>query len=414
MGGGILDMEATDLSSRDPLRESGVERDHFTGDWFGAREALVRRGVHFQFGHIGEVLANVSGGRERGAVVEGLGELALEIELDRLTRIWPGATLRVSSLWLHGEGPTRRLAGDALAASNIDGYDSIRLYEWWLQQAFLADRVSIRAGSLLADKEFAGTEGGSLLINSAFGWPAFISGNVRNTGPGFYVSALGARARVELDESSHFQGGVFDGDTFDSASGNPRVNASGTHLTLKRRQGAFVLSELGRRWSHGPTNAPLDGAVKLGGWVHTGDFPDRWRTGRKYDANFGMYAAVEQRLWCARDGGRCVGVFLRCGGSPPDRSTCGFVIDAGIACDGMVPGRPADKLALGLVHADFAGTRGGYQAFADYEQVVEITYVLAVRPWWNLQPDLQWISHPGGRAGAGHALLVGARSTVTF
>jgi porin len=414
LGARVLATELTDPSSRDPLRESGAERDHLTGDWFGAREALVKRGVHLQFGYIGEGLANVSGGRERGAAVEGLGELALELELDRLISFWPGATLRVSSLWLRGEGPTRRLAGDALAASNIDGYDSLRLYECWLQQSLFADRISIRAGSLLADKEFAGTDGGSLLINSAFGWPAFISGNVRNTGPAFYVAAPGVRARVALDDRSHFLCGVFDGDAFDSASGNPRVSASGTHYTLNGRQGAFVLSELGRGWSHGPTNAPLAGAVKLGGWVHTGDFPDQRRAGRRHDANFGLYASLEQQFWCARGGDRCVGVFLRAGGSPPDRSACAFVIDGGIACTGVLPGRAADKLALGFIHADFSGTRSGYQAFAVYEQVVELTYVLAVRPWWNLQPDLQWISHPGGRAGAGHALLVGARSTVTF
>lgn len=97
----------------------------------------------------------------------------------------------VSALSLLGRGPTERYLGDFLAASNTEGYESLRLYSWW----FEAGRAgwSLRAGALLADEEFGGTDGGGNFLNSAFGWPAFISANTLNTGPAFFVAAPGVR-----------------------------------------------------------------------------------------------------------------------------------------------------------------------------------------------------------------------------
>ncbi len=402
--------------SRNPLRETGREGDHLTANWRGARDWLVSRGVHFQLGYIGEGLANLSGGIRSGARQAGLGELALELDLERFTRCWKGGSLRVSALWLHGHSPSKDLIGDSLAASNIDGHDSVRLYEWWLQQELPGDRLSIRAGSLLADKEFAGTDSGGVLLNSAFGWPAFISGNVLNTGPAFYASAPGIRVRAEAGDRWYFQSGVFDGDSFDSASGNPRVNESGTHFALHSRQGALVLNELGFRANPSKDSAGLPGTFKLGVWAHSADFQDNTRAGRGHDGNFGAYFAAEQMLWRAETNGHCgsLSAFFRAGGAPPDRSAFAFVIDAGFCHTGLLPGRAEDRLAVGFVHADIAGAGRSYAAFSSHEQAVEATYSAVVTPWWSLQPDVQWIHHPGGRHGFEDALVLGLRTTLTF
>lgn len=72
-----------------------------------------------------------------------------------------------SLLLLEGRGPTERFLGDFLAASNIEGHSSVRLYTWWIEARHLT--WSLRSGALLADEEFAGTETGGNLLNSAFG-----------------------------------------------------------------------------------------------------------------------------------------------------------------------------------------------------------------------------------------------------
>ncbi len=378
------------------------------GDWWGLRTSLVERGVHVQVGYIGEVFANVSGGLRRDARYEGLGEMALNIDFERLTERWHGGSFRASSLWLLGDGPSE-LANDVLTASNIDGYDSLRLYELWVQQNVFNNCISLRAGSLLADEEFAGTEYGGHLLNSAFGWPAFISGNVINTGPAFYVASLGVRLRLDPGHQWYAQAGVYDGDSFDSRLGNPRVNASGTHFHLNSTQGALALAETGWRRNSDASDHGLPGVYKLGGWIHTGDF------GRN-GAKFGAYVTAEQLLWRENGahGEQGFGVFFRAGGSPAGRSTFPLVIDTGLHYTGLIPGRDQDNAALGYVYADLSDRRGGHTIFQNFEQVLELTYDFVVRAWWSIQPDVQWIQNPGGKDGPGHAFLLGLRSTLTF
>ncbi|HWN95864.1 MAG TPA: carbohydrate porin [Methylomirabilota bacterium] len=413
-GGADLASTAGEITSRNPLHETGSERDHLTGDWGGARTRLTDRGVHFQFGYIGEVFGNVAGGEKRGVVYEGLAEMALELDLEKLAQ-WHGGLLRVSGMSLHGRGPSR-LAGDALTASNIDGHDSVRLYEWWAQQSLFHDTVSIRAGSLLADDEFAGTTGGGRLLNSAFGWPAFISGSVLNTGPAFYVSALGVRLRIDPGQGWYVQGAVFDGDSFDSPGGDPGANPHGTHYQINSEQGELAMSEVGLNWHQSATNGALAGQVKLGAWFHTADFPDNASGSRIHEGNFGGYIAVEQKLWQESDesADQSVEVFARFGGSPEDRSTFAFVIDAGLSYAGPIPWRDQDTATIGFVHADFSDTRSGYKAFRNYEQALELTYELVLRPWCSVQPSVQWIHNPGGKHGPDDALLIGVRSTISF
>jgi porin len=54
--------------------------------------------------------------------------------------------------------------------------------------------------------------------------------------------------------------------------------------------------------------------------------------------------------------------------------------------------------------------------------VYELSYIIQLAPWWTLQPDLQYIVHPGGNvpdpnnpADTVHnAVVVGARTTINF
>jgi porin len=58
----------------------------------------------------------------------------------------------------------------------------------------------------------------------------------------------------------------------------------------------------------------------------------------------------------------------------------------------------------------------------DEEVVLEMTYAAQIAPWWIVQPDLQYIVHPGGNvpnpnnptAAIGNAFIAGIRSTIKF
>lgn len=428
--------------SRDPLRETGNEAEHLLGDWAGQRSRLVQRGVHLQLGYVGEVIANLSGGKRTGAVYEGIAEVALGLDLERITHGgWRDAYFHICGLWAHGASPSSRLTGDALAASNIDAYDSLRLYELWLEQNFADGKLSLRAGSLLADTEFAGTDFGGTLLNGAFGWPTFISGNTLNTGPAFPVSALGVRARWMPHDQWYAQAGVYDGDNFDSPTGDRRINAHGTHWKFNPQQGAFIIGETAFRLNQGSGDRGLPGTYKLGAWWHTADFADQRHDAsggsfivsglppKTHRENFGAYFTAEQQLWregAASPTAQGLGVFGRFGAGPRDRSAFEFVAEGGLHYTGLLPGRDADKLALGVIYAqvsrdvrssqsdDAAFNGTAYPAFADHELVCEATYRCVVKPWWTIQPDLQFIHHPGGSAAIRDAWVVGLRTNITF
>jgi len=404
------------FSSRDPLAETGRESDHLTGDWGGWRTKMLERGFHFQLGYIGETMASVSGGLRRGGSYNGLVKAALEVDTERATGGWRGGNFFASALALHGDSLSAKRVGDATALSNLDAYDSVRLYELWLEQSLWDGRVSLRAGQLLADEEFAFTEYGGLFLNSAFGWPHFISANTVNTGPAFFATALGARLKLEPREHFYLQAGVYDGDTFDDPlGGDPRKNARGTRFHLGGDQGVFSLYEAGWKWNQGEDAKGLPGNAKLGGWHHSG-VP---ATGAQ--SLHGLYLAAEQLAWReAGDSGQGLGVFFRAGGSPSNRSNFNLTVDGGVRYQGLFPSRDNDIAGLAVAYARVsdrvrtAALAGGVTPLPDHEIVMEFDYQAQIKPWCTVQPCVQWILHPGGSNAIADAVIVGLRTNLTF
>jgi porin len=330
-----------------------------------------------------------------------------------------------SILALAGPGPTEHFLGDFLSASNIEGYNSLRLYSWWAE-AHLAG-WSLRAGALLADEEFCATEVGGNFFNSAFGWPAFISANTLNTGPAFYVAGLGLRLERRFNEKTTWRIGIYDGDTYDSFEGDPSVTRHGDHYRLGGKQGWFVISEA--------TFAPGASATcyKVGGWLHTAAFADisdddtgQFSTEtsgepRTHHGNYGGYVAIEHTLTGKAGQAGCLAAYVRTGFAPADRNTLSWTLDTGLAGTGLLPGRPADITALGLAHANFSPRfADSIQAASpsspqlDYEQVVELTHAVVVSEHFTLQPDLQYIRHPGGSTAHHDALAFLLRIKASY
>ncbi|HEX7860051.1 MAG TPA: carbohydrate porin [Verrucomicrobiae bacterium] len=416
-------------------RETGFEGDHLTGDWGGTRTKLLDRGVHLQAGYIGEVIGNASGGLKRGAVYEGLFEAAVKLDT-RKAGWWEGGTFQISTLFPHGKGFSQEYVGDLLTASNIEAYESWRLYDLWYEHAF-GEKISVRIGQFSADEEFALTESGSSFMNAAFGWPAFISANTLNTGPAYYVAAPGIRFNFELTDQFFIRAAAFDGDSFDSEEGDPRVNAHGTRFDVGADQGVFGITEFGFRWDEGVRSDLLPGEYKIGMWAHSGDFVSNFedenrdpyvvsgRRPREHSKNFGVYVALEQMLWREKEE-QGVYVFARAGVSPEDRNFFEVVADGGLTWRGMIPSRDEDIFGIGGVYARIsrdirraekldAATNGTvYPAFSNHETVLEGFYQIQLAKWWTLQPDVQWIFNPGGNESVPDAVVVALRTSLVF
>ena len=183
-------------------------QDFLIGDWRGVRRDWCARGVEIDVVYTGEVFGVATGGVKRGAVFDGLLELGLAVDLEKFAG-WPGASLQATAFYPHGSSGTDRYAGDLGVFSNIDFYDSFRLFDLWLEQNFFDGKFSIRAGQIAFDEEFGGSAYSELFINASFGVASAISGNFPV--PINAISALGARVRVQPVDWFYAQAAIYDG-----------------------------------------------------------------------------------------------------------------------------------------------------------------------------------------------------------
>lgn len=399
--------------------------------WRALPAALAAHGITTTATLTGLWIGDVAGGRRTGGTVQSLAYGTADVDLEKLVPGWHGGHALANLAYIHGPGLSDRFVGDALVASNLEGFGSLRLYNVWVEQSFAGDRASVRAGTLGADEEFSGTEGGSMLTNSAFGWEAGIGANVVNGGPIYFVPALGARLEVRATDGWTLRAGAFDGDAFDSPDGDPEPSAHGLHLTLSSEEGAFVIGESEVAWGRSGGTHP--GALKLGAWGHTADFPDlrfdaagqpvatSGLAAAMHHGNAGGYAVLEQSLWSApsREGAG-IACWSRLAAAPADRSPYAWVGEAGLRWTGPLAGRDADAIALGWVGAfaspdardavrDANAADGGSRPLAGHEGVLEAAWQWRIGAHASVTPDLQWIQHPGATAATANATVVGLR-----
>ena len=189
-----------------------------------------------------------------------------------------------------------------------------------------------------------------------------------------------------------------------------------------------------RRWCSARCNSSgtrkkgdpgLAGKFKVGGWRHFGDFqrsavhhhrPVACRSGvRRHARDAAM--AISASIRCSsrssiasdKDVDRGIGIFARASYSPPDRNLIDLYADAGIELVGLSDQRPQRQvrhrrrlcacIALGpRARRRFSAIEWPGVAGAELRGACYRVYQYEVRAGWTLQPNFQYIIHPGGGA----------------
>ena len=420
-----------------PDAQGFFTREHATGNWQRLRDKLLERGIEFFGSYTADFWGNISGSKKRGAVFSGLADLGVKLDLDALFG-WQGASLHNNWLWLHGRDPSETLVGeDFFGVSNIAGYNTVRMFELWLQQAFLDDALSLRVGQMAADQEFAVADYAGLFLSGTFGFPLALTESLPNGGPQYPMAVPGAR--LELNPAGWFtlRSAVFQGDPFPQ-----NLNRHGFRYRLNSGAGALFLNEAELRWQE-LAEHPLPGSFKVGAWFHTAKFADPLDDKIRRPGNRGAYFILEQKLYtpAARTDARPqaqsessgapahggadsenaagLGAFTRIAFQPPDRNSISLYADAGLVYRGIVPSRRDDSLgiALGLAKLSSGAIESQRIAGASnpgYSVVLEAAYHAQITPWLCVQPDVQYIVRPGASGDTPDAVLLGVRCTLQF
>ncbi len=152
------------------------------GDPGGIRSTLARRGVTYAVNYIGETSGNPTGGFAQGTFYDGRLEVAVTIDMEKAIG-WDGLTLFANAYDIHGRSITANNLGALMTVSFIEALPSTRLFELWLDQKVLDDRLSFRFGQLSADSEFFVSDSAGAFLNATWGWPALAGVNLPDGGP---------------------------------------------------------------------------------------------------------------------------------------------------------------------------------------------------------------------------------------
>ena len=374
------------------------------GDWVGIRSSLSEKGYEFTFEYTAEAFSNVSGGVKNGSVYNGLGYGSVDVDAEKVLG-WNGVSLRFAALWTHGVSPGQ-YAGNELAVSNIDAYDGLRLHEFYLEKEI--EKLSFKIGNLLADEDFVESAYREVLINDAFGQTASWSANTLNGGPAFNAPGLGLRLRYDISETVYLQAGIYDGDVFDDANGDPLINQHGTHFELGNGQGWTSLYQIGYNGFNVSDGKDLPGWYRLGAWHHTSEFEKH--DGTKTDGNAGIFASIDKLVFREQDE-QGLGLFGRVGTAKRDCSRFHWTMETGMNYRGLIPGRNQDVTSLGYVYGKHSNE---IITVKSHESVLELTYLYQVSPAVYIQPDVQWINRPTGDNTLSDAWAVGLRVGFIF
>lgn len=428
-----------------------LTRDTFTGDWGGARTRLSDSGIDWSLTYTGEVFGNLSGGIETGAAYEDLISLEVDTDLGKLMG-WKGGTAHISLYEIDDGGRNAAdLVGSISDPSNIDALPTFRLFTLYIEQA-LGDSGSLRVGQIAADDEFLISDTAANLINGTFAWANIPEADLPGGGPAYPLATPGVRLELDPSEKVKMLGAVFSGNPAGDCPPEENPEACDRHgTTFSLTGGALFMGEVQYRPNAKPNGGdhggPPESVYKLGGWYHNDEFPDQavgiGPNGQhlslaldpsnpiEHDGNWGLYGVVDQTVW--HNDSSALTLFMRVAGTPADRNLISFYIDGGFGITGPFASRPDDVLAFGAAYSEISSdasaldsaTRrvtGSYYPVRNGETALELTYIVQVTPWWTLQPDLQYIIHPGGNVpdpeDPSHVIensfLVGLRTGITF
>lgn len=339
---------------------------------------------------------NLRGGLKRGSA--SLYDLQLRVDVDAEQAFgWRGASLSASVLHHDGRSPSAELLGDLQAVDNKDATEGSGLYEAWLRQSF--GRGYVKAGVVDLNTEFSAGRASAVFINGAQGLGLDMA-QLGASGPSVYPAPRYGLVAA-LDGKTSVKAGFFDG--------GPALHALRRRATESDEHGLLAVGEAAHETSGGVR-------VAVGAWRRSGEFGSALEPVSDR-ASVGGYAMVEGPLW--RTGERRLDGYVRIAGADAKVEQIATTVAAGLVLDRPFRGADGEYLGLAVISArngehfrrlaKLAGA-SPYKA----ETVVELTYRRPVTSWLSMQPDVQYVIHPGAERGRRNALLVGVRLDLAW
>ncbi|MHC4623830.1 MAG: carbohydrate porin [Planctomycetota bacterium] len=390
-------------------------QETLTGGFWGLNDQLADRGIEVALSVTQIYQQNVHGGRSthrRAGRHSGSYDLELFGNFEKLLGIEGG------SFYVHAEGVWSKSAGiDEHAVGSYFGVNgdarprrSIDITELWYEQSFPGSALRIRLGkidltggfehrgcpvsfdcSMYANDENTQFLNGALINNPTIPFPDYGLAVAVHYAPMqlWYLSAAMADARADLRET-------------------------GFNTTFHGEDDFFYILETGVIPQISSENGPLQGAYRLGFWYDP-QRKEEFSTGRIRRDDTGVYLTCDQMVLKENsdpEDAQGLGLFARYGWAASEVSNVTNFWSAGLQCQGLLPGRDDDVLALGFAQGCFSNRNPDFTD--DHESLWELYYRAQLTAWMALSPGIQYVANPGGDGVARDAVVLGVRLHMTF
>jgi porin len=377
-------------------------REYMTGDWGGARERLIDWGLTPTATYSASILGNPVGGIRKGIKYAGLLDVYLDFDLEKLLDIH-GTRFVISGAWSSGKSLSLEDIGNFFIVSSDYNGNSVSLYQLYIETNLWGDRVKVAVGRMGIGDYFATAEVFEVYVSSSFDLnPISLTYNV----PAFLsnpFAALGARLRVKPFDDFYIAAGVYSADLDAGRILKPDID-------FTFRNGVILISEVGYTPGSRAVSSGLRGDYKLGAYYDTGKSDRLSEGGRNQEGNYGFYLIMDQMVYREQGAGsQGLTLWGTTTYAPQDEiNTFPFFFSWGFVYEGVFSGRDNDIAGFGFAY----GRLSSALADKDYEIGFEGTYIFQVTPWLGIQPDVQFIVHPGGSGDIHNAFVAGMQLSV--
>jgi porin len=358
--------------------------------------------------YVADTFTSVVGGRRRGTRYIDNVDIIASADLDYVVGI-PRTVATIHAFHNNGKSFSGSVVGDAQVISSIEaGYPVTRLHEAWVEHRGEQDRWSIKLGLYDINSEFDSLETSLLFIHSAHGMGTDISQSGRSGPSTFPSTSLALRGEVRVNDRLSVRAAILDGVPNDPA--RPRR----TLIRFGPREGALVIGEADAAF----------GSMRViaGGWRYSAASDNRYDSAVgaaivRQSHSAGAYVRGEAQLSGTAERG--MRGFARFGVADGRANQFDRFASAGLVWRGLVRARPDDAtgIAVAFASAGSASERLAQESIgtADPGEVVfELTHRIKLTDWLSLQPDVQYIVHPGLDPDLKDAVAVGFRLSASL
>jgi porin len=168
-------------------------------------------------------------------------------------------------------------------------------------------------------------------------------------------------------------------------------------------------------------NRGIVGTYTLGGYYDSRQFAGDF-VHPAHSANGGLYAIVDQTVYRAepyvgeKSSKRGLSIFCSCAAAPSDRNLVSLYLDVGFNYLGLLPCRQNDIFGVAASYTKLGDdvVRNSSVIHSGHETIIEASYRIQLNEHLYLQPDIQYILHPGAFGDHSNAFVSGLRFDIAF